>query len=196
MSFEDRLHIFNKFVQKHSRLPTENDPDYLEMLRMSKYRIMDVPDHPPSKCGNCGSSKNDGRQYIDFGLLIDWYGTVYLCGECLKDIAMNMGLFREIDSRLLDLVVKDEVVIELKEKGADLHERLETLFKEFEAYYAGLHSLGNNSSSDSTTSVVDDETPTVEPRVIEPKPRTTKSTASSGRKDIPSLADLLNANVE
>jgi hypothetical protein len=183
--------LFNRFVQKYGRLPTEVDPDYLEMLRMSKYRIVDVPDFSPGKCGNCGASKNDGRQYIDFGLQVDWYGTVYLCGDCLKDISHEMGLFKDIEQSLAEAVTKKETVRDLREQGVHLHEKVTDVFKEFEDFYAGIHSVGDDSTPDSTPSVVPEST-TVESGINETKPRVTKSTSGSRRQDVRSLADLLN----
>lgn len=37
----------------------------------------------PHKCGTCGSFSGDnGKQYIDFGLFVEYYGNVYICTEC------------------------------------------------------------------------------------------------------------------
>lgn len=186
------MDLVDKFVAKYGRLPTEIDSDYLEMLNMSKYRILAVPMFKPGKCGNCGASKNDGRQYIDFGLEVDWYGTVYLCTDCLKDIAVNAGLFKEQEEKMLALMVENERLIALKEQGENLHETVTKTFEEFKEYYASLHSLGDNSPPDSPTSVGTEETVNSEPEPNNSKSRASKSSNGSGRSNVPSLADLIN----
>jgi hypothetical protein len=184
------MSVFDAFVLKYSRLPTEYDPDYLEMLAMSKYRILAVPDVSPGKCANCGSSKNDGRGYIDFGLHIDWYGGVFFCGECLKDIAVNFGLFTDINQKLLDSVVKEETISRLQENGEQLYTKVLTLFKEFEEHYASLSTIRDSGSSNTTTDVGSSET-AIEPKPDETKSGVTKSTTGSRSKNVRSLTDLI-----
>jgi hypothetical protein len=195
MAFEDRLKVFDMFVQKYSRLPTENDPDYLEMLKMSKYQISDVPMFKPARCANCGSSKNDGRRYVDFGLEVDWYGTVFLCGFCLADVAKAMGLFDKLNDRIKELEEKHLDFESLKNQGANLHETVMQGIKELESHYASIHSveLGSDNYTPSDLDVPSvDETPPSEPATVTAKPRAAKSTPSSGSKNIRSLAELLN----
>lgn len=186
-----------KFLEQYGRLPTEKDPDYLEMLNMGKYRILDVPDESPGKCGNCGASKNDGRKYIDFGLHVDWYGAVHLCSHCLKDIAAAMGLFESLKEELQKANETNDNVKLLQQQGARLHETVVSTFKEFEEFYAQLPSNSQPElvSAPDTNSDLDAEEPTTEPsepRTNAPKPRATKSTSSAGRENVRSLADLLN----
>lgn len=188
MDYQD---LFTRFVHKYNRLPTEVDPDYLEMLRMSKYRILAVPDFSPGKCSNCGASKNDGRRYVDFGLQLEWYGTVYLCGLCIEDIARNMGLLQKYEDNVVKADLALAAVQGLQSQGVELHEALLSVFAGFEEYYAGLRATGNDSSSDPTPSVVPDET-AVKSGTNETKSRTSKSNTSSGSKDVRSLTELLN----
>ena len=183
--------LVDRFAEQYNRLPTETDPDYLEMLRMSKYRIIDVPDFTPHKCANCGASKNDGRKYIDFGNQIDWYGTMYLCGHCVHDIADNMGMFDSLRKELEEAANKGVEVEELLNKGEKLHEHVVKTYKEFEDFYAHVHSSDDSSSSDGSDSLGNEEA-APESNVNQPKPRATKSTTVSGSKDIRSLTDLLN----
>ena len=89
--------LLERFVNRYGRLPTEVDPDYLEMLNMSKYRRLAVPDFAPGKCANCGSSRTNDREYLDFGLQVDWYGTVYLCSLCIADMAKTLGLYAAME---------------------------------------------------------------------------------------------------
>lgn len=185
------ISLVDRFIAKYGRLPTELDPDYLEMLRMSKYRILDVPDKQPGKCDNCGASKRDGRKYVDFGLQVDWHGAVHLCTDCLKDISGAAGLFDELEAKLELLLSENERLSSLQNQGVELHETVVRTFKEFEDFYAGLHSISDNSSPDSSPDVVVDETPPSESGSAKTESTTTKPINGTGRKNVRSLTDLL-----
>lgn len=190
--------LLERFVKKYGRLPTEVDPDYLEMLNMSKYRILAAPDLKPGKCANCGAARNDGRGYVDFGLEVDWYGIVYLCGHCLKDIAKAAGLF---DDLLLEVKkAKEEAasLTGLREKGDEIHETIVRTFSELKEYYVDVRTATDVGNIDSTISVEPnkDESGTEgssgnESPTKKSEPGTTKPNSSRGSKDVPSLADLL-----
>lgn len=184
-------YIFKQFVEKYGRLPTERDPDYLELLRMSKYRILNVPDTQPGKCANCGAAKSDGREYVDIGLQIDWYGALFFCSLCLKDIALSVGLFEELQNQLKEAKEKLIKINSLHAVGTQLQDTVLHTFEEVKSYFANLHSLGNDSPVSSNTSVGTNKT-TVEQGIAEVKPRVTKSNSSGGSKGVPSLADLLD----
>jgi hypothetical protein len=191
------LSLVDRFIQRYSRLPTERDPDYLEMLRMSKYTIEDVPYFIPGKCCNCGASKNDGRRYINIGLELEWYGFVYFCGECLKDIANTFGLFDDLNELATK---KDERIKDLEsklEQGVELPESLVKSWEEFKEYYASVHPV-RDYVPPNTSSVLEPDTSESKPGTNQtesttprPKSRATKSATSSGRSDVRSLAELL-----
>jgi hypothetical protein len=183
--------LVDKFIARYGKLPTEVDPDYLEMLRMSKYRILDVPDKQPGKCANCGASKCDGRKYVDFGLHVDWYGAVHLCTHCLTDIAKNAGLFKELENKLGILLDEQQNLASLKNQGVELHETVVKTYKEFEDYYAGLYSISDNSTPDPTPDVVIDETPPSESGTDQTEPESVKSTNGTRSKNLRSITDLL-----
>lgn len=45
----------------------------------------------PHKCATCGSFSGDnGKQYIDFGLFVEYYGNVYICIECFLGAIKNI----------------------------------------------------------------------------------------------------------
>ncbi len=194
------MDVVAKFIHKFGRLPTETDPDYLEMLRMSKYQISDVPMYKPGRCANCGSSQNDGRRYVDFGLEVDWYGTVFLCGFCLKDVAEKMGLFTDYQERLESFSRENERLMSLQVTEQQLRTNALDAFKELKDYYVDVLALGNHipfntpASVDSTPASEVTPEPASEPVIDTPKPRATKSTPSARRTHVPSLADLLNAD--
>lgn len=183
-----------KFILRYGRLPTEFDPDYLEMLRMGKFRILDVPDVSPGKCSNCGASKNDGRKYIDIGLHIDWYGAFYLCGLCLNELAEAMGLFADYKAHIFELQRDSESADRLKEQGVRLHEVVISLFREFEEFYANLPTSGvdSNSNISSSESSVGDEKSASEQGVTETESGIVESSTSSGSKNVRSSTNRVN----
>lgn len=185
--------VFDRYVARYGKLPTEFDPDYLEMLRMSKYRILEIPDVSPGKCGNCGASNGIGRKYVDIGLHIEWYGALFLCTLCLKDICSTAGLFEEFEKEIR--IRQEELVSRetLLNQGTELQETVLSVFEEVKEHFTNLHSLSDDSGTDSSAVPVIDP-PVSESGTNSPKSRTTKSTASSGSKDLPSLADLLKSN--
>lgn len=183
--------IFDRFVARYGRLPTEFDTDYLEMLQMTKYRIIPVPDFRPSKCANCGSTKEDGRKYIDFGLQVDWYGVVYLCSYCVNEIAREMGLFAELEARLDAILAEAVSIKELQDQGERLHDTVVKAFKEFEEFYGSLHTPGYSSDSDASDDLGTNETASDKSTTDETESTITKPTSSPRRKNVSSLAEFL-----
>jgi hypothetical protein len=188
--------VVDAFIQRYGRLPTEIDPDYLEMLNMTKYRIKDYPDIKMAKCANCGATKDDGRKYVDFGLDVDWYGIVWLCGLCLRDIANAMGLFKDHEVKIIELELETKRHIELLANGPALQEQLEDYVNRLKEYYDSLFAVGNGISPNGTRHLSVVEAPEVEPTVDGPKSRTTKSSHGSGFENLRSLTDLLNNSGE
>jgi hypothetical protein len=182
--------LVDRFIARYGRLPTEVDPDYLEMLQMTKYIILDAPAVSPGKCANCGSSKNDGRKYIDFGLQVDWYGAVYLCGHCLNDIAKAMGLFEVLETSLLNLVAENEKLLKVQDRGVELHALVTETSNAVKEYYDSLSSVGPSSTPDPAPGVELDAGH-IKPSTDSAKSRTVKSAPGAGSKNIRSLADLL-----
>lgn len=181
-----------RFIQKYGRLPTEFDPDYLELLQMSKYRIVDVPDLKPSKCANCGSTKNDGRKYIDFGLDIDWFGIVFICGMCLIDIAKNMGLFTrfiEENTRLRESIHNSTA---LEERGVEIEKTVLHVFEEVKSYFDRLHPTSPDTPADSGP-VLEPDPSVSESGTDTAESGTSKSTDVPRSKNVLSLADLLDS---
>lgn len=193
--------LLDRFVERYGRLPTEFDPDYLEMLRMSKYRVVPVPDVQPGKCANCGSSKCDGRSYIDIGLDIAWYGALFLCSLCLEDISRHVGLFDKLEQRIAELDKKLDTQEVLNSQGRRLREALKDTMEEVREYLdnAGLGPDGDNltsggrsgmeSSKESSKSAAGESNRSSKST----EQRTTKSSSSSGPKDLLSLAERLKA---
>lgn len=54
----------------------------VESLVNSRFQVTQRPVVSPGKCASCGSVE---RPVVDFGLDIDFYGTVYLCVDCISE---------------------------------------------------------------------------------------------------------------
>lgn len=58
----------------------------------SRITVLDTPILPPGVCSLCGTSGHeDKRKFIDFGKQLDWYGAVYFCSECIKEVSEAIG---------------------------------------------------------------------------------------------------------
>jgi hypothetical protein len=57
---------------------------------LSRFQIIEGnPQQPPHKCSVCGSQNGT---FVDFGLDLEFYGTVYLCLEnCILQLANELG---------------------------------------------------------------------------------------------------------
>ena len=77
----------------------------------SRFRVLDTALLPPGVCALCGSSGGDGRQFVDFGKTMNWYGTIYFCTFCVAEAAKLLGF---IGSRPLEILT--ETYLSLKDK--------------------------------------------------------------------------------
>lgn len=53
----------------------------------SRLTVTDKPILAPGVCFLCGSAGDDKRKFIDFGKNIEWYGTVYICTQCVIEVS-------------------------------------------------------------------------------------------------------------
>jgi hypothetical protein len=63
----------------------------------SRFRILDTPILTPGTCALCMSPGGDGRQFVDFGKQLDWYGAVYFCTFCVAEAAKLIGMMPKKD---------------------------------------------------------------------------------------------------
>ncbi len=199
-----------KYIEMYNgKLPTENDPNYLELLRMGKYKILANPFYQPGKCANCGSAKVDGRMYVDFDLDIDWYGKVYLCTLCLMDIATAANLFEgylkqrdELAHRVMQLTIALEEAKKIPQHDKELHEAVIKTTDELKEYYArltGIPALSHGDAPSASDLLLEREntinksgTDQTERSIKSTEPGTVKQTTSSRRTNVPNLTELLN----
>ncbi len=69
----------------------------------SRIKITDAPIQIPGVCIICGASRSDDRQYMDFGMNIDFYGVVYFCTFCFTEAANHLGCLTKEQSDKLEL---------------------------------------------------------------------------------------------
>lgn len=172
---------------------------------MTKYRITDMVDTQPGKCTNCGASRTDGRKYIDCGVEVEFYGAIIFCSLCVTDMARNLGLFRALELKILQL---EEHIAELK-NSRDIREELKkTVLLTYEQIKELFDERINNpvDNSDLIDSIVTDsdrlagEQGTISSTnstssksgSSKPESRTTQQTSKSRSTNVPSLAELIS----
>jgi hypothetical protein len=52
-----------------------------------RVQVLDNPAAPPGKCAVCGNGADKERQWIDFGVTIDFVGALYICSICITEVA-------------------------------------------------------------------------------------------------------------
>jgi hypothetical protein len=75
----------------------------------SRFTILDSPVKKPGVCALCGDSGGDGRQFVDFGKSVEWYGVVYFCTVCVTEAATLLGFGRKSDWILAESNLQDEI---------------------------------------------------------------------------------------
>lgn len=69
------------------------DPDkFAEENPNSRFRISNVAQFAPGTCILCKSAGGDGRQFIDLGITVEWFGAMYFCTFCITEAASLLGL--------------------------------------------------------------------------------------------------------
>jgi hypothetical protein len=58
----------------------------------SRFRILNTALLAPGVCSLCGSAGDDGRQFVDFGKTVDFFGVVYFCTYCVIEAATLLGM--------------------------------------------------------------------------------------------------------
>ena len=124
----------------------------------SRFTILDSPIKKPGVCALCTSPGGDGRQFVDFGKSVEWYGVVYFCTFCISEAA-----------RLLGFVSPDEVNVkntQINGLNDILGETNDERGQFAEAYDAAMVLLRDHLNGDCLPSVPADEIPEAE--LVEP----------------------------
>lgn len=94
----------------------------IELPVNSRFSISANPNVAPGFCAVCRNPGGDGRWFVDFGFNLDWYGAVYFCSECVRELATGIGYGpkNEVDA--------------LKELVNKLTRELGTIVRNYEEY--------------------------------------------------------------
>lgn len=155
-----------------------------------RFKVVKQLEMPPWQCSLCSSSSP--MEYVDLGLDIDSYGTVYICTKCLKDINKETGVEGTI--------VKKEVPFFVVQRLTGLSNTLNLLISDIGRIFNDRDSSSTSSDNESSdpdgTSVSESSRQSStainsipegnDSGTNEGKERPTKSTAKSGSKNISS----------
>ena|SRR3990170_6848354 len=212
-----------QFQVKYGRLPTETDPDYLQELErskmLSKFQVMDLPIMAPGKCSNCGGTRIGDRKYVDFGLTLEYYGIVYLCTLCIKELMMvlqkNMGLVQTIIEKHRDLfnfefvapVITSPIPVanpiddikKIQEVARNIEDKIKQVIDVYQpsanpANSDNLDPVGNDPSSNLPTDEPVSKEKSNNTVVIRTKQRTLKQDTGSGRENIPGFTGFKSSD--
>lgn len=151
----------------------------------SRFSIHDIARLAPGICFICGSDGGDDRKFVDFGKQFKWYGAVYFCSHCIREVAEAVGFFPAEVMQLL-VVANEEFSKEnaiLKKEHGDLRESLRTLSGALSN--CSCSSSWNNDSDVVPDVEVDESDPQPEPNDTKP----VKSRSVKGSVSIPDAGD-------
>lgn len=110
----------------------------LEVNVSGRFHVLDQPYSAPSKCAFCGlGHNNDGEvRFIDTTLDLDFYGVVYICSNCLNEIAESLGY------------ISNDKWIGLKYEREAIHDENEIVRAENDGLRSALNILTGHRCSD------------------------------------------------
>jgi len=114
----------------------------------SKFRILNAPIEAPGTCASCGASSADDRDYIDLGIDLEFFGTIYFCTFCYTEGANALGFVNPDQARELEdkLTAAENHIIEFRTKERALDDTINLLRN------SGLLNLND----DPTTRIIED----------------------------------------
>lgn len=95
--------------------------------------VTEFPEHLPQKCIGCGAGQADGRRYIDTGMSEDFYGVIYICGHCIREVVDKFGEFvplaaySELEAKMLHYRTLSQTLTQKVGALNDLNNSIESL---------------------------------------------------------------------
>lgn len=83
--------------------------------QLGRFVVTNRPTASPGSCVVCGYT-GDQRQYLDFRLDFEFYGSVYLCSDCMVDAGNCLGFAtpEKFDAALATIKEQNEIIEELR----------------------------------------------------------------------------------
>lgn len=76
----------------------------------SRFRIHDTAILKPGVCALCASSGGDGRQFVDFGKTVEFFGCVYFCTYCIAEAGRLLGLMPVAEREAYQQELEEKVI--------------------------------------------------------------------------------------
>lgn len=95
----------------------------------TKFRMSPAPIQVPGTCASCGSSSTDDRDYVDFGMTVDFVGVIYFCTFCFTECANALGWISPEQARNMEelLEVTEKKVVDFYTKDRALNDAVRVL---------------------------------------------------------------------
>lgn len=129
----------------------------------SRFSINDTASLPPGVCFICNVGGGvDDRKFLDFGKQMKWYGAVYFCSECIKEIAQALDFYpAEVMKMLLEsngeLVEANIKIKKEMESIRDSHRAIARTLSNCTCSSDGSHSHDDENVSSDSKSESDDQ---------------------------------------
>lgn len=163
----------------------------LDQQGSNKVQITASPQVAPHKCINCGfSGMAENRYFIDFGVDIEYYGTLLLCSDCFGETANILGwitpkrasAYSEVIDRLTDEVVALRTI-------EDLYDTIVAAVRPVLGFHDTINNLPPDADSDDENS--DDEQGQSDSDTAALLTRPTELTFSEGSSDLLGSAESI-----
>ena len=130
-----------------------------QTIMSSRVTLLDSPVAAPGVCALCGSAN---KPVVDFGKQLDWYGAVYFCQDCIREVSEVIGFvpiepFQKLNEEYRKLIVENDRLVSQIQK---LKETLSALLSGNEC-----NCKSNTESSDSEPTPVEVASAVVEDNV-------------------------------
>lgn len=161
-------------------------------LASSKFNILSAPEQLPGVCSVCGTSRNDDRQYVDFGLTVDMIGVIYFCTMCIQELCNRMGCLTPEQSRHLEDqldAARQEILSFQKEKAA-VDNVISTLRS------TGLFSDSVDPYPDVTTETILESTNLSQQDIVRSEPEASRSNSKSKQSNSKQRSNDLSATTD
>ncbi len=94
---------------------------------LSRFKSQESAIRAPGSCLTCRSATGP---FIDTGVFVQWHGQVYLCVNCLREMADNLGLIRIEHITIVEPDIEEvkNAVRQFRDSAISVHRHLDATF--------------------------------------------------------------------